>query len=223
MLITPPPFYWKQVGVTVTGPPLATAQSSSSVNRNITIPSGVIAGDLLLAILTTSNGSAVTLSPPTGWSNVTGAASSNANTNQGAFYKISDGTEGGTTVTSTDSSLVTNSVAVCYRITGHDPATPPEAANANNASSATPDPPNLTPSWGSAANLWIAAFGRRSAACTMDAYASGYTIGQVGGDASNCKTFAATKVATASSENPGTFTLSNAAQWNALTIAVRPA
>lgn len=212
----PPPFG-------VIGTPLATVQTSSSTNRNINIPTGVLLNELLLAILTTSNGSAVTLSPPSGWTAVSGAASSNTNTNQNAFWKIAAGTEGGTTVQSVDSALVSNSVAVCYRITGHDPATAPVATNTNSASTSTPDPPNLAPGWGSVLTLYIAAFGRRSTACSMDAYPSGYVDHPIGNDASNCKTYAITRKLTGTSENPGAFSLSSAAQANALTIAVKAA
>lgn len=204
----------------IAGTPLATTQAAATATRDITIPSGVVAGEMLIAAITTSNGSAVTFTPPAGWSAVTGAAVSSTDSNGDAFWKIADGTEGGTTVTTTASGSSTNSCACCYRISGADGATAPEAISTSGAGT-SPNPPSLSPSWGAADTLWIAEFGKRAAA-TFGSYPANYTLGQVTGNISGCRTAMAARELNTASEDPGAFSIGSAVGWQAMTIAVKP-
>lgn len=115
--------------------------------------------------------------------------------------------------------------AQILRITGSH-ATQAMAASANaQATSAAPDPASLTPSWGSAKTLWIAACGYDSNP-TVTVYPTNYTSNQSNAFADNANGAGigyATRELEAASENPGAFTLSFSDQWSAVTLAVRPA
>lgn len=174
-------------------------------------------------MLVTSNSSAQTLTPPSGWTAVSGSEASNTNTNMRAFYKSASGSEGNTTVTSSVAGSPKNSVAFCYVIEGHHASTPPEGATWNSSNSNAPDPPNLTPSWGAANNLWLALMGRRSTASSFNSYPTNYTLEQDGNQISNCTLYGAGRVLNASSENPGTFSIGTSTPAAAMTLAVRPA
>ncbi len=114
--------------------------------------------------------------------------------------------------------------AFSYTITGSDTSTASEIATATGTSS-TPDSPNLAPSWGSADTLWVAGFAQDNSSITLSSYPTNYTSNQVTyavGSTSTPRVGGASRELAASSENPGTFTLSASEQWVAATIAVKP-
>jgi hypothetical protein len=86
---------------------------------DIPFPSGIAAGDLLLAHIIT-NGGTVSSTPPAGWVEVY-RETANSNPKGGLWYKIADGTEAGAE-TFTVSSTTGN--AMMFRYTGVDAATP---------------------------------------------------------------------------------------------------
>ncbi len=91
------------------------------------------------------------------------------------------------------------------------------------------DPPNLAPSGGSADYLWVVGYSwDNSATVTLSACSTNYTTNcasDVSGTASaiHVGLGASWRANTASSENPGTATLSATETWDALTVAVAPA
>ena len=72
------------------------AQSSTSISLNK--PSGVVAGDVLLAVITKNVQTIGTTGPPSGWTQVDArginTASANNKTHGSVFYRVADGTEG---------------------------------------------------------------------------------------------------------------------------------
>lgn len=204
----------------IAGTPVATTQSASTTSRDITIPTGVVAGEWLIAFITTSNSTAITFTPPSGWSAVSGAASSSTVCNGDAFCKVADGTEGGTTVTCTISAAATNSVACCYRVESADSSTPPEAI-ATTGTSAAPDSPSLSPSWGAADTFWFSVYGKRATA-VFNSYPANYTLGQLLGNISGCRTASAGRQLNAATEDPGAYSMSASIGWHAITVAVKP-
>ena len=205
----------------VVGTPVTTAQSNSTSSRNITLPSGIAAGDLLLLFLVVGTSSAVTFTPPSGFSAVAGAGTSSTTCNADAFYKIADGTESGTVI-SVLSAPTNISVASAYRVQGADPAYAPEGV-ATTGTGTAPNPPSLTPSWGSAETLWFATFGKRTGILSsLSAYPADYTSNQTTRDESTVMIGVATDEVATGTENPGSYTLTSSADWMASTIAVRP-
>lgn len=83
-----------RAGVTATG-----ASSSAAA----TIPSAIVAGDLMLLVVTFKAAfPAASINTPSGWSVVAGPVTMSGAVGQGAIYsRVSDGTDGGTTLTVT--------------------------------------------------------------------------------------------------------------------------
>jgi hypothetical protein len=96
------------------------------------------------------------------------------------YYRDCDGTEG-TSVTVTMGAAANVISAHVYRIAPgtYNSGSAPEITSAA-ALTMTPDPPNITPSWGSATNLIIATFSARSDAVPPASYplANGQTSTQ---------------------------------------------
>lgn len=192
---------------------------SAGTNHTCNLPSGIQAGDLLLLFFGWYTGTSASLS---GWSNL-GIDNNGTYCYQIVFYKIATGSEGATVSVTTGSS--TKSSHVSYIITGHDAATTPEKGTSTNGTNSSPDPPSLSPSWGSADTLWISTETNRNDSFTS--YPSSHPDNQVRGG--NTSTSSATETAictdedAASSNNPGTYTLSTSRYWVAQTFAIRPA
>jgi hypothetical protein len=110
-------------------------------------------------------------------------------------------------------------------VRGSDSATATAASTADTGTDAAPDPASLTPSWGSADTLWLAVAGYDQGQTTVSAYPTNYTNGtnvranNTGGAGMGY----ARRALAASSEDPGTFTLSTSRAHAAVTLAIRPA
>ncbi|MFC1910514.1 Ig-like domain repeat protein, partial [Chloroflexota bacterium] len=143
-----------------------------------------------------------------------------------AYYKVASGSEGGTPVNFLTPTGSTTGAAQVYRITNWNATIAPAIASLQGVtSSKTPDPPSLSPGWGTQDNLWIATAGLSGSGSAYEvSYPSGYTNGyanaySVAGSAQLC---AARLSNTAAAEDPGAFNLNNPSNWVAYTIAVAP-
>lgn len=191
----------------------------------INLPASITAGDLLL-LFCTFNGSP-TVTDPSGWTLIGQGTTPGTYDTLRIYARIADGLEGATV--SITINAAQRAQAIAYRIVGNrNGVTSSEiAVSAVNEQAATtnPDPPNLTPSWGSAANLWIAVMFAHDGNLTISAYPSGYTDDQLqvkvsGG--SGGAVAAATKIATGTSDDPGVFTTVTSRNLSSFTLAVRP-
>lgn len=200
-----------------------TSIDPSSTSHTVNLPASIVAGNLLV-IECFENVASLTVTA-SGWTNI-GSANS---TSDGLVLlaKIATGAEGATVAVTTSSSV--RATYIARQISGNqNDVTTSEIAvgTGSTAVSTTPDPPSLTPSWGSAENLWFAFAGWNSTSTTLSSYPSGYSTSQLtkvgsGLGANSCAS--AAKLATASSDDPGTFTLSASQTWIGMTYAVRPA
>lgn len=194
---------------------------ADATSHLVQMPATVNSGDLLIALIG-SDGSA-TITTPSGWTAMSTDTSSTVRAS--AFYKVAAGTEGGTTVDFVTSIAERMEAQVVRIQSGTYQSAPETTATNSNAGSTTPDPPNLTPSWGSANTLWIAMMVadntrtisvyplpnnqvRTANASTGTAFV---TLGTCSNDVA------------ASSLNPGTFTINTSSPWATITLAVRPA
>ncbi len=200
-----------------------TGFNTAATAHQVAMPATVSAGDLLIVQFASS--AAATVTVPSGWTSI-------ANVNNASIvisrvvYKIAAGTEGGTTVNFV-TSFNNKATAIVHRIQAgtFDAATAPAIANMNGTS-ATPNPPSLSPSWGSADTLWLAAFNARdNFPISAYPYADGNTSQR--SDPSNTGTSNAQSAScwtqeNASSLDPGTFTRSQSDSWIAHIIAIKP-
>ncbi|TIL64497.1 hypothetical protein [Mesorhizobium sp.] len=210
--------------------PLVNGTNTSTEEADVTshavlLPASVAIGELLIVTITLGNATTnvTTISTPSGWTALFNEAQ--AGRTSAGFYRVADGSEGASVAVS--SSEARSSVHQSFRISNYQGS--PEAA-ATNAISADPDPPSLSPSWGSADNLWLVFEGHRSGNVAASALPPGYsndlTIRNGGAATTNgfARSTTARRNLTTASENPGAFTLgSGTTRWVAATIAIRGA
>lgn len=212
---TPARADFAQVVTTSTGISAPTA----STTHTITNPSGVVAGDLIISCVMMGNASGVS------WGNdgfaILGPWDSQASHILTCGSKLSDGTEGATT-TMTSVGSATSKFA-SYRITGQNADGAIATGNPMAKGSSTfPDPPSVTPSWGSADNLVIAVAGLANAVHIIGFPYPDNNI--AAGDATTTDNIGmCSDELTASSHNPGVFTAAASGSWLAQTIVVRSA
>lgn len=205
----------------------ATATSTSSdFTHTVTLPSGVSEGGLLLLFFSSRTGGAGdhTLTwPPTGWTSLAVYPAGASTGHIGIAYRIADGTEGAT-VTVTTGGVGALSAHNVYRIVGYD-GVPEIACTTSSTTNANPDPPALTPSWGSHKTLWMAGYGSagtndQSTPTYPTNYSNGLFIDLYSGSYdAGCAS--ASRLLEAASADPGTFTMTATAPWYAWTVGVK--
>jgi hypothetical protein len=199
----------------------ANAGGTGNSSYSAPLPAGITAGELLLLFVSAGAGAARTVTTPTGWSSLFNAIGAGSVRRFCCFHKIANGSEGASVSVSASANSFWSSTA--YRISGYQGA--PEAATTATGSASNPDPPNLTPSWGSAKALWIAAAGRDAGGASdfLASPANYSALIQNGGSgsANHSATASAYREFQGASENPGTFTSNS--DWAANTVAIRPA
>ena len=132
---------------------------TQTTSHTVSLPTGVTEGDLLIIFFSGSNYPQGSVTVPTGWTPLVDETSDENDITGhygGVWYRTATGTEGSTV--SVTSSALKRSAHHAYRISGHDPDTAPEVAYTVDDGEVitTPSAPQLTPSWGSAENLWLA-------------------------------------------------------------------
>lgn len=124
------------------------------------LPNNIQAGDLLLLLLASYNGSSnVTVSTPSGWTQLFQQNNFTRLESWAAFYKVATGSEGSTVTVAANQAM--HNASICYRISKYL-GVPVAAAN-GDAAAGVAAPPELTPSFGEANALWIAAAGAANA------------------------------------------------------------
>jgi len=193
----------------------AATNASLASPFSVALPSGIKAGEVLIAEFYRGGNNTQTLTLPAGWVKLIDEAPVGASTFRSVVaWKIADGTEGSTmSVSSTLTSSQATRVVV-VRIAG---AVSVECSANVNTSGTTVDPPSLSPSWGTAFTLFLAAcMGTSNSA--LSSYPSGWT-----GVIATGPSAIAQLQSRAASANPGVFTLSASMVLAAYTLAVKPA
>ena len=210
-----------------------TAESSTNTagtSHVITLPASIAATDLVLILMDIGSTSA-TLNALTDWTEDLDESSANG-------LKILRYTGTGVPSNPTfTSSATTRSASIAYRISGADKTIAPQIAGTTaTGSSATPDPPSVTPTGGvSKSYLFIAFFGAAGEELDDDTWSdtppTNYlpspplqkACGTAGTNLGGMIAAASRQLATGSAENPGTFAKDVSASWRAQTIIVHPA
>ena len=206
----------------VVGTQVDTDFAASVTSMAVNLPASISSGDLLLAFAEVRNSGTWTV--PTGWvefGSQLGGASVGELT---AFYKIADGTEGATATWTASAS--TTAAWQSMKVTGWHGAAAPEVATSSGDFTTNPDPPSLTPSWGSDDTLWIEAAGNTAtAALTTGASTgySGYALNTASSGGAQAMVASAYKDSAAASEDPAEMANAGSIRyWAAMTIGVRP-
>ena len=163
---------------------------------------------------------------PAGWTELSDAG----NGGQACLavaYRDCDGTEGGTTIDVTSANSRCDSwVGIKLPVGSFAAGSAPEVGTTATGNDANPNAPSISPSWGAVSTLVLAVFGgEANPGRTISGYPSGYSLYQKYGVGTvvgaNGYSGMAGIVVAASSENPGTYTISGSDQWAAQTIAVK--
>lgn len=194
-----------------------TDNTTTTTSATIQLPASIQAGQLLL-IFGCLNGAhgAVAI---TGWT----ALYDNTGTSGGnvvCLYKIATGSEGATASASWTTARTNKWRSLS--IGGWHGTSPPEGATFLNHTSANPDPPALTPSWGATNTLWFAHIGFVNASQPVTAFPANYTTDQYSTTTTGAEVALASRKVNGASENPGTFTLTASGAYDAATVGIRP-
>ncbi len=211
-----------------TAAPTTSAFAAAATSHLVAMPATVNAGDLLFVHIAVNHIATPnpTITTPAGWTQKWATAISSID-RYGGYVKVADGTEGGTTVDFVTSST-TVAAAHCHRITDwYGALAGVEVGTAATGSSANPNPPSLTPSWGALDTLWFAVSGADDDDQAFTAAPTNYTnlASTIAGGGANasCEVGSAWRELNATNDNPGTFTLASTETWVAQTLAIRPA
>lgn len=194
-------------------------QSTNTKSHPWTAPSGIVAGNLLLAFYSFDSDNALDINPTatttsSGWTKVGQASQAANNVTQALFYKEATGSDALTVVTDTEE----QSQHVTYRISGGGVPT----FTSSQGNTANSDPALHTPVGGSNDYLWLVSRAGDRAVVASSAPA-GYSSMQTrtGVGTSSCSLQVAERTNTASSENPAAFTVA-AEEWVCFTVSVPP-
>lgn len=204
----------------------ASQTAADNTNHTALLPNGSNVSGRRIIVIAAFDGNP-TVTWPSGWTSIVTGVTTTSDGRLEVRYHDFNGTEGwdGTD----DPVALTTSVAeeaafITYAVTGYDPAIAPEGATATTGGlTVNPDPPNLTPSWGSAENLWIAVSALETGSDFTVAptdYTTLTFLNTAGSGGTGLGT--ATRLLTATSENPGPFTITNTRRNVNTTLAVKP-
>ncbi len=215
----------KNMAFQVVGSRADSVTALNAATHNITLPSGIVAGDLLVCVLTidgTTGSSAPTFA---GWESF--AVAAGAPPHHEAFYRKATGTDPTEFLTASSQKATHRT----WRFTSATVADPdvvgPQGGGATGSGTA-PDPPDFNPMWTSGNDTtWLATCGRDDDDSVSQSYPTNYTDGFYHeSDTANGSVeaaYAERDLSTGGAENPGVFDLGNTAeQWGALTLAIPP-
>lgn len=203
----------------VAGTSVGATEASNTTTHTITLPTGIVAGNLVVICFSVDAAETPEVTTGTGWTraayNAVGTASTLA-----IFWKkfTVDGPETVVITTTTEQSS-----HVCFRITGFDPIVPIKVSTGAENTNTNADPDALQGDYGARDYLWIAVAGHDSTVVASGAPADfGNLLTQAAASTAGASTSTARReYNTANSYDPGAFT-SSAEDWAAYTIIVNP-
>lgn len=202
--------------------------NTAGTSHLVTLPTGIIAGELVLILMSIGSTSA-TLNALTDWTEVLDEAAA-------IGLKILRWTGTGVPSDPTfTSSASTRDATISFRISGADLAIAPQIGTTGTGTSATPDPPSVTPTGGVVKDyLFIAFYGAAGEELDDDTWSdtppTGYgptppfqkSCGTAGTNLGGLTAAAWRQLNTGSAEDPGTFAKDVSAAWRSQTIIIHP-
>lgn len=198
-------------------------EDTDTTTHNFVIPTGAAIGDLMV-LKSSVDGTATISAMQSGWTKLFEVSAGAGGTGH-AWWKKHDGSESNGTYTTSVAQKSVNLVSLVKANNWHGTTAPESADDGGYSSTTTPDPPNLAPSWGLEDNLYIAMFAH-DARGTTSVYPTNYDDNQTSVETAagggGCMLGFATRELGATSDNPGTFTVSFSESGVAATICIRP-
>lgn len=203
--------------------------NSNATSHSVVLPATINAGDILIALFACDGAPDITWDQSTAgaWLKIFDVAGPSSAVKFAAYWKRAVGSEDGATLTIGTSASERSAYHV-YRISGVDALWQPVASTPATGTSTAPNPASVSAPWGSADNLWIAAFAGDAATADASGYAypTNYTTNGIYDEANNaagCGLGSSYRTNAGSSEDVGAWTINTSEQWIAATIALSPA
>jgi hypothetical protein len=192
--------------------------ASISTTCNVTLPTGHVAGDMLIAQITAYGGSTgdYSVTPATGWTQIywkTYNGGSSYYYGTGAWYITDNGSATSPAVFTLSKSSYTGYIAICVTTLTYS-GTPVSGTAASDTNS-NPDPPSLTSGFGAVDTLWLASVGSTQAQTT---YSTGFTLLK-GQSYNSGYTYISAYNGTVATVDPSAW--STSASWASNTIALK--
>lgn len=194
-------------------------ETTSVTSHDVTVPSGVASGDLVLGFFV-HDGHPAMSGMPAGWSQITEANRGTAASGE-VWMLRATGSISNFAYTTDVSEISCHRLV---RISGHHASTDPEAS-VDDAANTTPDPASLSPSWGAEDTLWFVTYGCDNGTVTTSVYpeTSNQFEQNEGISTTGCAQGFCTVEDNTATRDPSTFTISASEQNVAFNVAVRPA
>ena len=217
----PPMFAWSPSGPPIVEATNQSQHSSGVTSHTVSLPAGIQVGETLVVFFAYRGGGTTT--DPSGWTSnnafINSTPSPTVRTR--VLTRVADGTEGASITVTTGVAAV--SAHQSFRISGALNGLSGVESDEFTANSSAPDAPNLTPSWGEANNLWFASVANisTSGAATPPTNYANAIDEDTGGGSSGIQLQTSRRTLKATSEDPGTWSYTNAQEYIAFTVAVR--
>lgn len=206
----------------VAGTPVGTADTTSAA-FTVTLPSGIVAGELLLIFMAQDAVGTISQSSGSAFTRIDTAVNG-ANCKGEIWARLATGGETNPVFASTNSQDV---ACVAFRVQDHgvtDLATDIVKGTAATGADAAPNPPNCNP--GTAQDfLWIEYFAADDDDDTVPFESANYTgilQLQSASSTTSCLVAVASRQLNASAQDPGVMAMAAVEEWVAQTIAIKP-
>lgn len=190
----------------------ASGTTASSTTHSVTLPSSIAANDIIMLFFSQLDDNSDTTWPG-GYTELADDGCLFTDQLSVAYRRATGGESGSISVTT---GTTTTGAFTTYRISGAHTSSAPEVNSVATGESTAPDPGSITASWGSADNLFIAAWNNQGTSTT--GYPSSYTEDQL----TQTGIGTAGRFLTGATDDPGTATLALTHVWCAYTTVIRP-
>jgi len=187
----------------------ATSTRSTGTDHSVTMPGGIVAGEILLVFASFEGTTGITV--PGDWT----VQSNTLNAPGIRLLVVSKIAAGSDTLTLT-SAASTSSAHAAYRAFSNDNTLRITTAT---GTSTTPNPPSLN-NGASQKFLWFAAFAGDSSSATVTSYPANYTTNQLTAHRGRALLAVATRNNEIGTEDPGVFTIPASDRWACATVSI---
>ena len=196
-------------------------QTTDVTSHTVALPSGIVAGELLVVILAIAVGSD-SGTYPAGWNKLGAAGANNIAASWG--WRVADGTEGASITVTTSGAQ--ESAHQSFRIQGHNSSTNvPQTGGAGSGTDSSAEVHSFAPTGGAKDYLFIAYAAADSGVAATSAPTSftNLVVSDSGSDANaSCAISTARRELNAASIDPDQFTLEASEGWLTALIGVHP-
>jgi hypothetical protein len=207
----------------------STFGSTATASPVVNLPATVTAGMTLIVLHRCAVGGAIGW-PDASWNEMFDASADGSDDQMAMAWKKADGTEGGTTITLSQTSGKFASLAVAIDAAEDPTIQPPELSTVATGASATPDPTTCTPTGGAKDYLWFWVGGWEGEQTVPPPTPTNYSAlqrlsadsGTGGAITTNVRVVLFWRTNNAASEDPASITISASDDWTAYTMAVHP-